>query len=196
MWLAYLLQGRTLDSRQSNTPTTSQKPMKSPFLTVVCLTVFALILGSNSRALADVSASDKTFFTKASQGGMTEVEAGKLAQEKGSSQDVKDFGAMMVKDHTQNNADLMALAKSKGVDVSDKLDTKHQGMIDGLSAKSGADFDKAYIDAMVKGHTRMLKLMTAEESSSDADLKAFATKTVDTVQMHLGKAEDIQKTLK
>ena len=170
--------------------------MKSSFLTITCLAVFALVLGPTSRALADVAASDKTFFLKASQGGLTEVEAGKLAQEKGSSQDVKDFGAMMVKDHTQNNSDLMALAKTKGVDVSDKLDTKHQGMIDGLSAKSGAEFDKAYIDAMVKGHTRMLKLMTSEESSSDADLKGFATKTSDTVQMHLTKAEDIQKSLK
>jgi putative membrane protein len=69
-------------------------------------------------------------------------------------------------------------------------------MIDKLSAKSGADFDKAYIDAMVKGHTRMLKIMEDEESSSDADLKDFATKTSDTVKMHLGKAQDIQKSLK
>ncbi len=170
--------------------------MKTSFLTIACLTLFGLVLAPASRAFADVSASDKTFFMKASQGGLTEVEAGKLAQEKGSSQDVKDFGAMMVKDHTQNNADLLALAKTKGVDVPDKLDTKHQGMIDNLSAKSGADFDKAYIDAMVKGHTRMLKIMQGEESSSDADLKDFATKTSDTVQMHLGKAEDIQKSLK
>jgi putative membrane protein len=72
----------------------------------------------------------------------------------------------------------------------------HQGMIDKLSAKSGADFDKAYIADMVKGHTKMLKLMKGEESSKDADLKDFATKTSDTVQTHLSKAEDIQKTLK
>jgi putative membrane protein len=170
--------------------------MKSSFLVITCLTALGLLLAPTTRALADVSSSDKTFFMKASQGGMTEVEAGKLAQEKGSSQDVKDFGAMMVKDHTQNNSDLMALAKTKGVDVSDKLDAHHQGMIDGLSAKSGADFDKAYIDAMVKGHTHMLKLVESEESSSDADLKDFATKTADTVKMHLSKAEDIQKSLK
>jgi putative membrane protein len=170
--------------------------MKSTFPALFCLTLLSLVLVPTTRAVADVSASDKTFFMKASQGGMTEVEAGKLAQEKGSSQDVKDFGAMMVKDHTQNNADLMALAKTKSVDVSDKLDSMHQGMIDNLSAKSGADFDKAYIAAMVKGHTKMLKLMKGEKSSSDADLAAFATKTSDTVQMHLTKAEDIQKTLK
>jgi putative membrane protein len=171
--------------------------MKPSLLTVACLSICSLLLVPITRAsAADVSSSDKAFITKASQGGMTEVEAGKLAQEKGASQDVKDFGAMMVKDHTQNNSDLMTLAKAKGVDVSDKLDSMHQGMIDKMSKLSGAAFDKAYVNDMVKGHTKMLKLMKGEESSKDADLKDFATKTSDTVQMHLTKAEDIQKSLK
>ena len=147
------------------------------------------------RAFASMS-SDKTFVTKAAEGGMTEVDAGKMAQEKGSSQDVKDFGAMMVKDHTANNADLEALAKAKGMMVPSTLDSMHQKEIDKLSKLSGADFDKAYIDAMVKGHTKMLKLMKGEESSSDSDFKDFAMKTADTVQMHLSKAEDIQKGMK
>ena len=140
--------------------------------------------------------SDKTFVMKAAQGGMTEVDAGKMAQEKGSSQDVKDFGAMMVKDHTANNSDLEALAKTKGMRVPSTLDTMHQKEIDKLSKLSGTDFDKAYIDTMVKGHTKMLKLMKGEESSSDSDFKDFATKTADTVQMHLSKAEDLQKGMK
>jgi len=164
--------------------------MKISFLVLSCLALLAF----TSRALA-LASSDTTFIVKAAQGGMTEVDAGKMAQEKGSSQEVKDFGAMMVRDHMQNNADLVALAKTKGVDVPTTLDPMHQKMIDKLSAKSGADFDKTYIGMMVKGHTRMLKLMQAEESSSDADLKDFATKTSDTVQMHLSKAEEIQKSM-
>jgi putative membrane protein len=171
--------------------------MKPSLLSIAFLTLCTLLFIPITRAnAADLSSKDKAFFMKASQGGMTEVEAGKLAQEKGASQDVKDFGAMMVKDHTANNADLMALAKTKDVTVSDKLDSMHQGMIDKLSAMSGAGFDKAYIGDMVKGHTKMLKLMKSEESSNDADLKDFATKTSDTVQMHLSKAEDIQKSMK
>ena len=166
--------------------------MKTSFLTLSCLAVVAFAF--TPRALA-LDSSDKTFIMKAAQGGMTEVDAGKMAQEKGSSQDVKDFGAMMVKDHTQNNADLAALAKTKGVDVPPSLDNMHQKMVDNLSSKSGAAFDKAYINMMVKGHTRMLGLMKGEESSSDADLKDFATKTSDTVQMHLTKAKDIQKSM-
>jgi putative membrane protein len=167
--------------------------MKSSFLVLTCLSLFALTFTPRAFALAS---SDKTFIMKAAQGGMTEVDAGKMAQEKGSTQDVKDFGAMMVKDHTANNADLAALAKTKSVDVPSSLDSMHQKMVDKLSAKSGADFDKAYIDMQVKGHQKMLKLMQGEESSSDADLKDFATKTSDTVQMHLSKAEDIQKGMK
>ena len=104
---------------------------------------------------------------------MTEVEAGKMAQEKGASQDVKDFGAMMVKDHSQNDDDLMALAQTKGVTVPTKLDTMHQEMIDSLNSMSGAAFDKAYITDMVKGHKKMLALMKSEESSKDSDMKDF-----------------------
>jgi putative membrane protein len=103
---------------------------------------------------------------------------------------------MMVKDHTQNNDDLAALAKSKGVNLPDKLDSMHQKMADKLSGLSGAEFDKTYINDMVMGHTKMLALMKSEESSSDPDFKDFATKTSDTVQMHLDKAKQIQSTLK
>jgi putative membrane protein len=169
--------------------------MKSSLLPVACLAVTSLFVFSAGRAAADVAASDKSFVTKAAQGGMTEVEAGKLAQEKASSQDVKDFGAQMVKDHTQNDDDLMALAKTKGVDVSPDLDMMHKAMIDKLNMSSGTDFDKAYIKNQIAGHKKMLALMQKEENSSDPDFKAFATKTADTVQMHLSMAEDVQKKM-
>ena len=170
--------------------------MKTSSLLIGCLTLVTLTLAPVSRAFADVAASDQTFVKKAAVGGMTEVDLGKMAQEKGQSQDVKDFGAQMVKDHSANNDELAGLAKSKDIMVPDKIDAMHQKLEDSLSAKSGADFDKAYIGAMVKGHTKMLALMKGEESSSDADLKAFATKTADTVQMHLNMAKKVQSTLK
>lgn len=169
--------------------------MKLSSLTLACLAICSLVLVPTYAHAADVSAKEKSFFMKASQGGMTEVEAGKIAQEKGASQDVKDFGAMMVKDHTQNNEDLMALAQTKGVTLPTKLDTMHQDMIDSLNGMSGAAFDKAYISDMVKGHKKMLALMKSEESCKDADVKDFATKTASTVQMHLSKAEAIQKSM-
>jgi putative membrane protein len=166
--------------------------MKTSYLTLSCLAL--VTIGFSSHALA-LDSSDKTFIKKAAEGGMTEVDAGKMAQEKGSTQDVKDFGAMMVKDHTQNDEDLTALAKTKGVETPMALDSMHQKMVDSLSSKSGAAFDSAYINMMVKAHTKMLAMMKSEESSSDADLKDFATKTSDTVQMHLSKAQDLQKSM-
>ena len=169
--------------------------MKSSLLSIACcLAVSSLLIPTHLNAAP--ASKDKSFVENAAQGGMTEVEAGKAAQEKGASQDVKDFGAMMVKDHSANNEELATLAKSKDIMVPDKLDSTHQGMIDKMSKLSGAAFDKAYINDMVAGHKKMLKLMKGEESSKDADLKNFATKTSETVQMHLTKAEDIQKTLK
>jgi putative membrane protein len=174
--------------------------MKSSSLTLACLSLCSLLLVPITRATAaeacKCSATDKSFFMKASQGGMTEVEAGKLAQEKASSQGVKDFGAKMVQDHSANDADLMALAKTKDVTVSDKLDASHQAMIDKMSKLSGDAFDKAYVKDQVDGHKKMLKLMKSEESSKDADLKDFSTKTADTVKMHLTMAQDLQKTVK
>jgi putative membrane protein len=170
--------------------------MKTSTLVLTCLTALTFTLAPVSRAWADVASSDKTFVKKAAVGGMAEVDMGKMAEEKGSSQDVKDFGAMMVKDHTANNDDLAALAKTKGLMVPDKLDSMHQKIADKLSAMSGADFDKAYINDMVMGHTKMLALMKSEESSSDPDLKSFATKTSDTVQMHLDKAKALQSSMK
>ena len=168
--------------------------MKSHLLPVMSLAICSLLLPV-TRAAAEPSSSDKSFVAKAAQGGMTEVEAGKLAQEKASSQDVKDFGAKMVQDHTSNNDDLMALAKTKGITPPADLDMMHKAMIDKLNMSSGADFDKAYIKDQVAGHKKMLALMQKEEKSSDADLKAFATKTASTVQMHLTMAEDLEKKM-
>jgi putative membrane protein len=89
----------------------------------------------------------------------------------------------------------MALAQTKGVTPPADLDMMHKAMIDKLNMSSGADFDKAYIKNQIAGHKKMLALMEKEEASTDSDFKAFATKTADTVKMHLSKAEDLQKSL-
>jgi putative membrane protein len=148
-------------------------------------------------ARADVSAADKTFVMKAAQGGMLEVQAGKLAQDQGASQDVKDFGARMVTDHSAANDELKGIATSKGLTVPDSLDAKHQKMLDDLKAKSGKDFDSAYVAAMWKGHQATDSLMTKEASSgTDPDIKAFADKTDKTVKMHISMLTDIKSKMK
>jgi putative membrane protein len=146
---------------------------------------------------ADVSAADKTFVLKAAQGGTTEVQLGQTAAAKAASQDVKDFGAKMVTDHGKANDELKMLASTKGITIPGSLDSKHQAMVDKLSAKSGAAFDSAYVAAMVKAHQKDDTLFSDEASSgSDPDIKAFAAKTDQIVKMHLSMIQEIQSKMK
>ena len=161
------------------------------------LAIFVLCLMAPRARAAEVAASDKKFVMMASQGGMTEVELGKLAGDKASSTEVKDFGSKMVADHGKANEELMGIATGKGITVPDKLDAMHQAKVDKLGKLSGAEFDKAYVTEMVKGHKMTDDLMKKEASSGkDADLKAFASKTDETVEMHLKMIESIQANMK
>lgn len=128
---------------------------------------------------------------------MTEVQLGQLAADKGTSQDVKDFGSKMVADHGKATDELKSIASTKGIVIPDKLDAKHQAMVDKMSKMSGAEFDKGYVTGMVKGHKETDALFTKEaKSGQDADIKAFAAKTDETVKMHLSMIQDIQSKLK
>jgi putative membrane protein len=143
------------------------------------------------------SDADAKFAVDAANGGMAEVALGKLAQEKTANAQVKEFANMMVKDHGKANDELMALAKSKNITLPATVsDDKQKAMAD-LSKKTGADFDKAYVSDMVDGHKKTIDLFEDEvKNGKDADLKAFATKTLPTIKMHLGHIEEIQKTVK
>ena len=102
----------------------------------------------------------------------------------------------MVADHGKANSELLSIASSKGITVSDKLDEKHQKMVDKISNLSGAEFDKAYVDAMVKGHHKAEALFSTEASSGqDSDIKAFAAKTCETIKMHLSMIEEMQSKM-
>ena len=85
-----------------------------------------------------VPSADRKFIEKAAIGGMTEVQMGKLAQEKGTRKEVKDFGARMVTDHTKANEELQKVASAKGITVPGAIDKSHRKDIDKLAKKSGA----------------------------------------------------------
>lgn len=135
---------------------------------------------------AKLSGGDRTFVEKAAINGMAEVAMGKMAQDKGSSDAVKQFGARMVTDHTKANDELMQIASSKGVQPPADLDRKHKAESDKLSKLSGADFDRAYLKSQVAGHKDTASLLEKQSKSGrDADLKAFAAKTLPVVQDHM-----------
>ena len=144
-----------------------------------------------------VDEADAKFTTQAAVGGMAEVELGKLALEKSSNPQVKEFATMMVKDHGMANTELMAIAKQKNITLPSTVDEEHKKKMDDLSKKTGVDFDKAYVDAMVSGHKSTLKLMEDESrDGKDADLKSFATKTAPIVQSHLVMINKINDSMK
>jgi putative membrane protein len=133
----------------------------------------------------------KTFVKKAALDGMTEVELGKIAQEKSQNADVRSFAAQMVADHSKANDELKSIAKKKGYEVPAKLDAEHKAMVTKLGGKSGADFDKAYAEAMDKDHMKAVALFTDAQKSSDSDLAAFAQKTLPTLEEHKQLADSL-----
>ncbi|KQN38376.1 DUF4142 domain-containing protein [Pedobacter sp. MC2016-05] len=154
---------------------------------------------SNAAATGGISVDneDAKFATQAAVGGMAEVELGKLALQKSSNAQVKEFATMMVNDHGKANTELMEIAAAKNITLPSTVDDDHKKKMDDLSKKSGSDFDKAYVDAMVDGHKSTLKLMEDEsKDGADAELKAFATKTAPVVQTHLTMINKIKDGMK
>ena len=88
--------------------------------------------------------------------GMTEVQLGKMATERAASADVKAFGQMMVKDHSQAGEELKKVAAQLNIQQPSQLDQKHKDLVDKLSKLQGAEFDREYMNAMVQGHQEVL----------------------------------------
>ena len=125
----------------------------------------------------------------AAMGGLMEVELGQLATQKGTSESVKQFGQRMVDDHGKANTELMTLATSKGITLPTAIDDKHRQDVTKLSAMSGADFDRAYAKMMLKDHEKDVSEFEKQSTKgTDPDVKAFASKTLPTLQEHLTMA--------
>lgn len=139
---------------------------------------------------AKATAMEKSFIKKAADGGMTEVELGRIASEKGGSDEVKDFGKQMVDDHTKINDNLKEVAGKMNVKVPDKVSAKHHATIEKMSGMSGADFDKAYVKAMVKDHKMdIAEFEKADKEVKNEDLKKFIEDSMETMKGHLEKIQ-------
>jgi putative membrane protein len=155
------------------------------------LLLSALVAGLGLAASAQTA---DQFVKEAAVGGMTEVDLGKLAKDKGSSDTVKQFGQKMVDDHSRINDDLKTVAKKKNIDLPTALDAKHQAVVDRLSKLSGAEFDRAYSTEMVRDHQEDVKEFQKQaNSASDPDVKSFASNNLPTLQEHLKMAKDMSK---
>lgn len=143
---------------------------------------------------SDAQDEDTEFLTEAASGGMMEVELGQLAANKAVSADVKNFAKMMVDDHTKANNELKSLAAQKGITLPAMLMEKHQKMVNDLTTKIGKEFDKEYMNMMVDDHKKDIDAFEkAADKGNDADIKAFAAKTLPTLKRHLQMAEQTEK---
>ncbi len=142
-------------------------------------------------AFAD-SHPDASFYKNAAEGGLFEVDAGNLAESKGNSQAVKDFGAMMVKDHTAANEKLKSIADSKSISLPSSASVGQIASKGKLDVLSGDTFDKSYIRGQIKAHRETIALFNKEiASGQDADAKAFAKATLPTLKAHLKAIDTI-----
>ena len=148
-------------------------------------------------SLDSMSAGDRTFADDAARGGMLEVMLGELARTNGSRAEVKDLGAMMVRDHGKANEELKGWATAIGYTLPTALNADQQKTFDGLKARTGADFDRAYAAEMVKDHKKDLeKFRKQAAEGAENGLKSFAGKTVPTLEHHLSQSEETQKAVK
>jgi putative membrane protein len=146
---------------------------------------------------ANLSETDRTFVMEAASGGMMEVELGRMASQTANHERVKNFGNMMVQDHTNANNELRAIASTKNITLPDSMMAKHRKHIDMLKTKTGREFDRAYMSMMVTDHNEdVSKFQTTSNNAADADLKGFASKTLPKLRMHLDSAKAINTAVK
>jgi putative membrane protein len=136
---------------------------------------------------------DDMFAKNAAEGGMAEVELGKLAADKATNEDVKAFGKRMVDDHTKAGDQLKGIAAKENIQLPTELNAKDKAQKDRLSKLSGEAFDRAYINHMVMDHKQDVADFQKEANNGQDDaIKNFAQQTLPTLQDHLKQAQDAQ----
>ena len=141
------------------------------------------------------TSSDVADFAKdAATGGMMEVKLGDIAQKNGADAAVKNFGKMMVEDHSKLNDEFKALAARKNITLPTSVTDDQQSDIDKLSKETGTDFDKDYVSMMVDDHQKDIdEFKDARDKINDADIKDFINNALPVLEKHLNAIKQIKK---
>jgi putative membrane protein len=143
-----------------------------------------------------ISAQDRQFVMMAAQGGMAEVELGRLAVQKASSSPVKNFGQQMVREHTQANNQLKQLASRKSITLPTGVSEQHKATKAKLSKLSGVAFNQELMNQMIMDHEKTVALFERQsQQGSDPDLKVWATQTLPNLRGHLRTALSVQRNV-
>lgn len=142
-----------------------------------------------------LNAQDRKFVGAANEAGAAEVRVAKLAMERASSSDVKDFASRMASDHEKAGAELDKIIASKGAAETGKVSGKDQSELDKLSRLGGPSFDREYVKSQLAAHQAAVALFKKESSSGgDRDLKQFSAATLPTLQDHLQMVQQLSKS--
>jgi predicted outer membrane protein len=163
-------------------------------LTSVCGTIVLCCLAAFLWT-AEAEMQNTNFWTEAAQSSLAEVALSNAALQRAQSAEVRQFAQQMVTDHTAVNQELTQLVSTKGVTIPTAPTDKQQRSLDKLNGRSGADFDREYMKTMVSDHEKAVKLFQREsERGTDAEAKAFAAKTLPSLQSHLTMARTMYET--
>jgi len=167
--------------------------MRKIFTFYAVLAIGAFVLNG---FVAQASNQD-SFWNEAAQSGMAEVMLGNLALQKSSNEEVRQMAQKIIDDHTAANNELKNLAATKSATLTTEVNAKQKGTYATLIALSGEDFDKEFIKVMVKDHEKAVSLFQKQiDKGTDADVKAFAAKTLPTLQGHLNAAKAMNDKMK
>lgn len=138
----------------------------------------------------------EAFLKEAARAGMAEVRLSELAVDKAAHPDVREFAGKMITDHGKVNDEVAALAAKKGADLPEEISEDQEAAIDNLSERAGMDFDKGYMDQVIGDHEAAVALFRKQaDEGRDKDVKAFAARTLPTLEMHLTMARELRARL-
>lgn len=158
--------------------------------------LIASLAATGLRADDKLPTNDKEFVMKAASCGHAEVKFSELADSRAADPKVKEFAAMMVKDHSEANARLAEHAKNQKIAVAAGFERDKRDIYMNLSKLNGAEFDKAYMKQMVDNHENAVKMLENQvKISQDADLKKYAEDSLPKIREHLKKAKEIHDVL-
>jgi putative membrane protein len=174
--------GRPSQSSQSSQPPSTQSPSTQS--------------SSRSSSSSTQSAEGSKFLQEAIRGNAAEVKMGELAKAQGQSKDVRDYGQMLIDDHSKANQKAMAVAKSMNVTAPAEPTAKQKQEHDAMAKMSGSQFDSMFINHMVQDHQEDIGKYTAQAQSGDSSkVTDYAKETLPTLRSHLSKAQSIESKL-
>jgi len=169
--------------------------MKKIFVTACCIILCAIPALGQKKTAHGAAMTDQQFVNFAAQTDMVEANLGQLAQTVATTQPIKDYGQMLVTDHTNDYNQLYAAAHQANLNMPNAIDAEHnKAMIDPFQKLKGAAFDHRFVTEMIAGHTKAIEVYKKEAADAqNPALKSYAETALPVLQKHLTDAKDLGK---